>query len=281
MKKTVADQVKAFYDEAAFNYDSVDSRARKIRSINELKCYGSLDQVLSNTDIDHCVFDIGCGVGWFSNSVAYHYGIAVKALDLSEKVLAYARRISELLDVSAKISYQSGDLFDAAYLTEATLVNALGVLHHTEDAQAAFSKITSWIKPGGYVHVGLYHAYGRKPFLERFKKDAALRTEQEAFLLYKKLNPKVKSEKFLRSWFRDQVLHPHETTHTCREVAQWCADNGCRIQETSINKYQKIRSWDALFEDEKKLEQVSYQKNLCEETYYPGFFTVLAQKMER
>ena len=66
------------------------------------------------------------------------------------------------------------------------------------------------------LFIGLYHKYSREPFLNHFKKIEHL-SEKEKFDEYKKLH-KIKDEKKLYSWFRDQVLHPHETQHTFEEM---------------------------------------------------------------
>src|SRR5919202_1325277 len=36
-----------------------------------------------------------------------------------------------------------------------------GVLHHTGEAKRGFSHVARIVKPGGYLTVGLYNAYGR------------------------------------------------------------------------------------------------------------------------
>ena len=80
----------------------------------------------------------------------------------------------------------------------------------------------------------------------------------------------------LKSWFRDQVLHPHETQHTLREVCGWLAEHGLSLSSTSINRFEPIENVDSLFALEQTFGERSRQANLTEGRYYPGFFTVLA-----
>ena len=82
------------------------------------------------------------------------------------------------------------------------------------------------------------------------------------------------------SWFRDQVLHPHETQHTYEEVLSWFNDLGFEIVSTSINNYANIKKFkkEELFLLERKLEEYSYKQNVEKLEFNPGFFTVCAQR---
>ena len=82
------------------------------------------------------------------------------------------------------------------------------------------------------------------------------------------------------SWFRDQVLHPHETLHTYEELVEWMDSIGFKILSTSINNYDnlsKFKNYD-LYKMEKELEQYSYNKNINDLKFNPGYFTVCAKK---
>ena len=70
----------------------------------------------------------------------------------------------------------------------------------------------------------------------------------------------------LFSWFRDQVLHPHETQHTMEEVNEILKDNNMKVV------------WSSIEGDEKLYEDVA-RKKLLNNEYWPGFFTFLARKI--
>jgi hypothetical protein len=53
-----------------------------------------------------------------------------------------------------------------------------------------------------------------------------------------------------RSWFRDQVMHPHETQHTLREISEWLTGAGLTLQSTSINAFAPIGDVALLFAQE-------------------------------
>ena len=50
---------------------------------------------------------------------------------------------------------------------------------------------------------------------------------------------RILDEQKLYSWFRDQVLHPHETQHTLEELTDVFKSCNYKIVSTSINKFEK------------------------------------------
>ena len=110
--------------------------------------------------------------------------------------------------------------------------------------------------------------------------EGSLTTEEleEGLALYQELNPGVTDRDFLHSWFRDQVLHPHETQHSLAELHRLLNSLDFEIRSTSINGFQPFESLEALFEREKELYEHSRRRNVIERRYFPGFFTVLARQ---
>jgi len=64
----------------------------------------------------------------------------------------------------------------------------------------------------------------------------------------------------LRSWFRDQVLHPHETQHTVEEVLPWIKAAGLEPRTTSVNEFRPVTDWNAIYETERTFRELSYRK---------------------
>jgi SAM-dependent methyltransferase len=240
------------------------------------------------------VLDVGCGAGWFVNTVAYYYGLNAVGVDLCEPAISRAEAVRDNLNLSARVRYVCADLFQLqnrllGLAKEFFLVNSIGVLHHTHDCHEALCRVAGLVKANGFVHLGLYHRYGRQPFLELFQpyreayhkatSDKARHVaEQEAFETYRTLH-QFTDKTLLRSWFRDQVFHPHESQHTLQDIFGWLTDLGFQCLSTSINGFKTPRDWNALFEAEKEMYELSYQRNVREKTYFPGFFTVLAQRI--
>jgi len=295
VREAVTASVAAFYQELPFNCENTaEEMSRTIRQHNQIAAvYPPLDGVLRGARRG-AVLDVGCGIGWFVNTVAYYYGLPAVGIDLAELALDQARAVTQQLGLKRRVRYACADLFEA--FTEQpdhderfAVVNSLGVLHHTHDCRAALVRIAQLVEPNGFLHVGLYHRYGRRPFLELFEpyrqayRAAATEVErdtveQQARQLYQELNPSVTDPTLLRSWCRDQVFHPYETQHTFEEVYGWLSACGFECLATSLNQYQAPADWRDLFQEEQKLYGLSYDRNVRERRYFPGFFVVLAKR---
>lgn len=104
--------------------------------------------------------------------------------------------------------------------------------------------------------------------------------EEEAFTLFREMNRVISDEQLLRSWFHDQVFPPWETLHTLEEVIGLLAAHDFELRSTSINRFQKIRDLPSLFEEEKKYYEHSIEQNVLQGIFFPGFFTMLAQRRQ-
>ena len=272
-------QVNSFYEDMPFNYyDDPNEAAQNIRR-NPLLAYPDLDAVLEDEDIE-TVLEIGCGAGWASNSMALNYGKQVMAVDFTAKALARAGEVSRIVGTADQIEFVHSDLFAFDTRKRFDLVFSVGVLHHTNDCHAAFRHAATFVKPGGLFFVGLYHSHGRIPFLKMFHDIVEAEGEDAAFDRYCKLQADQTDPTHLRSWFRDQVLHPQETQHSLAEVMDWLDEAGLTLQSTSINRYGEVTDRAALEQQEQAYAALSIQRNRDENRYFPGFFTVLAQRDE-
>ena len=254
MSTHINKNVLDFYKELPFNYrESVEEHALSV--LKNKNTYDSLNLILKPKTK---VLEIGCGAGWFSNSIAYHNKCDVTAIDFNPVVIERAKQVAEYIGNS--INFQVADLFEYE-IKPVDLIVSLGVLHHTEDCIAALEKICQSAK--NYIFIGLYHKYGRKPFLDEFQK---MNDEEEMFKRYCELDSRFTDETHLRSWFRDQVLHPHETTHTMEEVNKILYENNMEL------------IWSSIEGDEKLYEDLTRAK-LSNNEYWPGFFTFLARRI--
>jgi len=272
LQKTVLD----FYKVLPFNYySSPEEEAQRIKEHNDVKNYYVLDPLINKQTR---ILEIGCGTGRLANSIAHHYKCDVTAIDFNEKALQHAKKTAAALGINTH--YITADLFSFQPAHPAPdLVISIGVLHHTYDCAKAIRLICQkHIKRNGFFFLGLYHRYGRKPFLNYFnsaQKNGA--SEEKLFSMYKEIHKEITDELLLRSWFRDQVLHPHETQHTLLEVAQIAKEESLEIISTSINHFKKSNNLEDLFEIEKSYEELSKQR-LKERKYFPGFFLCLLKK---
>jgi 2-polyprenyl-3-methyl-5-hydroxy-6-metoxy-1,4-benzoquinol methylase len=105
----------------------------------------------------------GCGTGQQSIMTARRFAAAnVLAVDLSRNSLCYARRMSRLLDVH-NIQYAQADVLELASIGRPfDMIEASGVLHHLADPTEGWRVLASLLRPGGFMHVGLYSKAARR-----------------------------------------------------------------------------------------------------------------------
>lgn len=181
------------------------------------------------------LIDIGSGAGWLVNSAAYHHHATAFGIDFNP--------------------------------TD----DCLGAVRHIAQNVVA---------PGGRVSIGLYHLHGRRPFLDHFaamrRNGASEEAMYEEFKLLRTGGPSSGGDDvFLRSWFRDQVPHPHETCHTLAEIWPLLDELGLELISTTVNRFGPVTSREAIFALERAMEEAG-QGAPSEKRYYPGFFAVLA-----
>lgn len=266
--------VLEFYKELPFNYyDSVDNHVTEIRSRDSVSVYPILPPLLGE---GVSVLEVGCGTGWLSNCISLYHKSSATGIDFNPVVIARAKEVAKTMklpttfEVADLFLYQPKQLFD--------VVVSLGVLMVTDNCEAAVRRLCSdFVRPGGHVMIGLYHKYGRKPFLDYFEemKERGA-TEEEMLEKYRELHP-LKNETHLMSWFRDQVIHPHETQHTMAEMLPILEETGMELVSTSINRFQPIDSLEKMLAEEIAYLDIAKER-LENKKYFPGFFVFLARK---
>lgn len=272
------EKVLNFYEKLPFNiFGDIALAEKQIEKNDPLEIYPQI-KLLIDKQKKTKIIDVGCGGGWFINSLIYHHENKFDAtgVDFNPKVIEYADRIKKNLKLKSK--FISADLFTLdGKKEEFDLVVSLGVLHHTNNCHEAIKSVCNLGKKGSYLFLGLYHKYGREPFLNFFRsmKD---QSEENKFKEYKKLHKNVSDEKKLYSWFRDQVLHPHETQHTFEEIYNLLISLNYQVLSTSINKFQSLNKINEVFKLEKTFYEYS-QRKLLEKEYFPGFFITIAKKI--
>ena len=277
-------EVKIFYESTPFNYEEDNTFfIQNIKNTNQVLEYRDLHKLLRNKFIFNSgkkvnsIIEFGCGTGWLSNSLAFHYKKNVIGVDFTKKALNKAKQISSDMNLNSK--FKLSNIFDYSDKKKYDLVLSLGVLHHTKDCKEAFKAISKFVKPGGYLYIGLYHLYGRRPMLRFMKSYAKWHGNKSAFNLFKKMRKEINSDQNNYSWFRDQVLHPYETQHTLIEVNEWLNEISFKLQSTSINNYKSLKRYDLSFLDklERGLEAKSFKDNVEDLSFNPGYFTICAR----
>lgn len=277
-------EVIDFYKDNPFNFsEDKNIYFDSIKNSNQILEYEDLHKLLSNNygfgkNIKD-IIEFGCGTGWLTNTISYHYKKKVHAVDFTKKAIETAKAVSNSLGVYPR--YTSANIFNFEESNHYDLVISLGVLHHTVDCYKAFKKISSFVKKGGFIYVGLYHYYGRRPMLKLLQEYSYWHGEKCAYNLFKKMNTSMQDKDHSFSWFRDQVLHPHETQHTLKEISTWIKEIGFELVSTSINNYKNLKNFNnaKLDQLEKELEEYSYKRNIIDQKFTPGYFTVCAKRI--
>ncbi|HTO59901.1 MAG TPA: class I SAM-dependent methyltransferase [Bradyrhizobium sp.] len=267
--------VLEFYRHLPFNYrGSARDHAKTIKSINQITSYAPLVPLLRKGT---SFLDVGCGAGWLGLSASHHYRCNVTGIDFNPVAIERAREVGRALGTTAE--FHVADLFQFESGVRYDVVASMGVLHHTDDCHAGVRRLCDhFVRPGGVVVIGLYHRHGRRPFLDHFEQmKRAGASESDMLGSYRRLHASLTDEVHLMSWFRDQVLHPHETQHTLCELLPVLEASEMEIVSTSINGFARFDSIEQLCELEPQLEQVGAER-LMRGQYYPGFFVFLARK---
>jgi len=279
-------KVLEFYKKLPFNiYSNKAYAIESLKSNNPTKIYPPLANVIKD-EKNFYFLDLGCGAGWFANLISYNFkNINVFGVDFNPTAINFAIEVKEELNL--KTNFFVEDLFKVNLKNlkldtkEIDLISSLGVLHHTNNCHEGIRKIIE-LRPKFFL-LGLYHKYGRKPFLDYFKglkiKYQNLNKweyEDSLFKEYKKLDRRSLDDTHLKSWFKDQVLHPLETQHTFADISSIILPT-YDIISTSINKFNKIKSFNEIINEEKKLYEYGL-KQIKKKIYFPGFFVILAMR---
>ena len=267
--------VLEFYKDLPFNYhQSAATQANMIRARDAVGAYPALLPLLG---LGTSVLEVGCGAGWFSLSLRLHHRCEVTGIDFKSVVVEQAREMATLLRQPVK--FDVADLFVYEVEKQVDIAVSLGVLHHTGNCKKAVERLcTHFVRPGGYVFIGLYHEPGRRAFLDHFERMKVTgKSEQEMFAEYRRLHLQLRDEIFARSWFRDQVLHPHEAQHTLAEMIPVLDDCGMELVSTSINDFKPFDSLAAVLALEETFRAESHTA-LARGEYYLGLSCFLARK---
>jgi tetratricopeptide (TPR) repeat protein len=141
--------------------------------------------------------------------------VEVLAVDLSRASLAYAQRMAIKLEV-ANIRFLQADLLRLGDLgRQFPVIEVVGVLHHLQAPMAGWRVLTSLLRPGGLMRVGLYSALARA--------EIAAARERIATLGLKPIPADIRR-------FRDRVLFESEAIEFPRlALSKDIYDlNGCR-----------------------------------------------------
>jgi len=105
----------------------------------------------------------GCGTGQHPINTARRFKNArVLAVDLSLTSLGYAMRKTRELGLG-NIDYARADILELGTIQRRfDVIESVGVLHHLADPMVGWRILTSLLRPGGFMRVGLYSHFARQ-----------------------------------------------------------------------------------------------------------------------
>ena len=120
----------------------------------------SIAEALADGDLE--ILIAGCGTGQQSIVTARRFaGARVLAVDLSLASLCYAKRMSRAFGAD-NVAYAQADVLELANVGRTfDVIETSGVLHHLADPIEGWRVLLSLLRPGGFMHVGLYSETAR------------------------------------------------------------------------------------------------------------------------
>lgn len=98
------------------------------------------------------VLDVGCGIGAGPAYIAANFGCRVVGVDLSERMISWARRRVRQAGVAGLVELRTADVLALPFPDDRfDLVMAESVLTFVADKASAISECVRVTKPGGYV----------------------------------------------------------------------------------------------------------------------------------
>jgi SAM-dependent methyltransferase len=105
----------------------------------------------------------GCGTGKHTTGIAQrHQEAQVLAVDLSLSSLCYAKRKTPAA-LAGRMDYAQADILKLNAIGRSfDVIDAGGVLHHMADPLHGWRILLGLLRPGGFMHLGLYSELGRR-----------------------------------------------------------------------------------------------------------------------
>jgi SAM-dependent methyltransferase len=116
--------------------------------------YQATDQLHQLCHVDQAgeVLEVGCGIGVGPAYIAKRYGCQVAAVDISEKMLAWARQRAEREGVADRITFRKSGIHELPFEDDrfdAVIVES--VLAFVEEKDSAIRELIRVTRPGGYI----------------------------------------------------------------------------------------------------------------------------------
>jgi SAM-dependent methyltransferase len=198
------------------------------------------------------VLDLGCGFGRFAAYCLANGAASVHGVDLSENMLAEARR--RVADPRARFTRQALEELEAP-AGSADLVTASLCLHYLRDLAPLVEKVAAALRPGGTFVFSVEHPMCTASYRQQWVRDAEGRPQHWPVDNYRMESIRA------TSWFVDGVLKYHRTTET---YVNTLLDAGLTLRR--------------LLEPEPTPESIAARPDLAEQRRRPPFLVLAADQ---
>ena len=231
-----------FYDEHPFDWTPFDGTA-KIQSVVS----PPLVDLIETLDSNSLILDVGCGPGRVLGFLVKR-GLRCIGIDRSRVSIELAvSRYGSPAVVADNLCLPVADAIADVIISD-------GVIHHTEDAYAAFVENLRVLKPGGRMYLAVYKPFGRYPRLYRFPGSLIRRGLQHGWsrpLVIVFAQVPYFLVHFIRSggkrtWsgtinlFYDYFVTPKVVFLARQVVEEWCKKQQIRIVRYDENRRQNV-----------------------------------------
>src|SRR5215469_9072454 len=161
---TRTERVRGFYERAPFPDYPPNASVTWLRARAERSEFARLiDRAIPG---DAHIVEIGCGTGQMSLYLARADRLVIGA-DLTRASLRLGAEAARRFELE-QVQFIETDLHHPGLRAGAfDVVYSSGVLHHTPDPSAAFTRIVRLARPGGMIVLGVYNAFARLPLRAR------------------------------------------------------------------------------------------------------------------
>lgn len=174
----------------------------------------------------------GCGTGRETVAYATIFPEAdILAVDLSRHSLSYAMKKAAEHGIS-NVKFRQADILRLDRLGQQfDYIVAAGVLHHMRDPFDGWQVLTSLLKPGALMKIGLYSKIARRAITQaqEVRKRAGYGTDAESMKAFRRHSPRLLSpavlddiarceDYFFLSMYRDLLFHVQEHTFDLLQI---------------------------------------------------------------
>jgi SAM-dependent methyltransferase len=219
--------VRAFYERTPFPGYAAHESMPGLRARAERSVFAPLlDRAVAG---DARIVEVGCGTGQMCLYLARADRLVV-GIDLARAALLLGASAARRLGLDRVLFVETDLQQPALRLGAFDVVYSSGVVHHTPNPRASFSRLARLVRPGGTIVLGVYNAFARIPL--RLRRLIATLTRFQLIPFDPVLRDRRHEPARREAWLRDQYRHPEEHRHTLAEVQSWFKENGIEYLRT-------------------------------------------------